>query len=234
MNFQTTALLVTLVSTALVAGTIFSASASYNYGANPVLMKVQAQDEMVPKATEAPQPTDEMVTLGGVEGGKGAPIAPGKEVPKPIEEPTPLPAEQPVQTAAPVQECPEPEEVAIIAETNKTGEQVIAAVEENVMNTAVVEEVETVVEEVVDSVEESVNGTADPAEVTEVAETVVDVVEETPEVKPAGTGLLALLEKLVQSQDYNENLTDNERAALDAELEVATNELSAAFTENVR
>jgi hypothetical protein len=256
MRYEITALLVTLVATTLIAGTILGASATYPFGANPVLMKnaqAQTNEMIVPEAgikqgggegveeptaiygPNDPLPQDGMIVQLPGEN-KGAVLAPGKPVIAPIEEPKPepLPVEPtPVQTAAPVQECPSPEEVAIITETNNTATQVITEVENNVMNTETVEEVTEVVENVTNVVEESVNGTADPEEVVEVAEEVVTVVEETPEVQQSGSGLLALLEKLVESQDFNENLTDNERAALDAELETAKQELSAAFTENV-
>lgn len=131
----------------------------------------------------------------------------------------------------------------IVDEANQTADEIIDIVKDEVNDTAIVDQVGNITEDVVDVINDTVqsapNATVDQTQ--NVSESVVDIIDEVTDDIDNSTAeaetqsaMIRLLTGLVESQNYNQNLTQTDRDNLKADLQETIADLADDAADTLR
>lgn len=136
-----------------------------------------------------------------------------------------------------------PEQVEIITEANESADDVVEIVETVTANeSAAVDDVSNATDAVVEIVEDSIEGNANASvdavvnasdSVVEIVEEVIDPVDNASAEVQAQSALIRLLTQLVDAQNYNQNITAEEKADLQTTLQETIVEQAGSLVESL-
>jgi len=139
-----------------------------------------------------------------------------------------------------------------IAATNETGEIIESAndsasdiieIANETGNEEVINDIENITEDIEDAIEDSIdsNGNATSEDIENITEDAVEVIENTTDTTDNSTievafdnAMIRLLSNLVSAQDYNQNLAQEDRDELKANLQDAIAELASDAADSLR